>query len=222
MPILPFDSDRNVQTALPQIVTHLSKHGIIAYPTETVYGLGGGIDATSVEALLRCKGRPPTKPFLMLISTLEMLDLLGVHLTPSAERLASHFWPGALTLVLPYDAHTGRSIPAALRGPDGGLAVRWTSHPALQSLLTDYGAPLTSTSANQPGEPPAMSAEEVERSYGSAIEREDILLLDGGSLPPSPPSTVIDCIRETPRVVRSGAISIDVLRTLVPDLISHS
>jgi L-threonylcarbamoyladenylate synthase len=222
MPILPFDSDRNVQTALPQIVTHLSKHGILAYPTETVYGLGGGIDAESVEALLRCKGRSPNKPFLMLIGTLEMLDLLGVYLPPAAERLASYFWPGALTLVLPYDAHAVQSIPAALRGPDGGLAVRWTSHLALQSLLTAYGAPLTSTSANQPGEPPAMSAEDVERSYGSAIEREDILLLDGGALPPSPPSTVIDCIRETPRVIRSGAISIDVLRTLVPDLISHS
>src|SRR5688500_3416739 len=112
----------------PQVARHLDGGGLIAYPTETVYGLGSWPDDAGLDALARLKGRPPRKPFLLLISSLHMLEQTGLSLNASARTLAREFWPGPLTLVLP--GGEGR-LPPRLRGPEGGIAVRWTSHVAL-------------------------------------------------------------------------------------------
>jgi L-threonylcarbamoyladenylate synthase len=112
-----------------------------------------------------------------------------------------------------------RRVSPRLRGPEGGIAVRWTSHPALQRLISAMGDPLTSTSANRPGLPPAMSAGDILAVWSAEIAGGKIRLLDGGTLSASAPSTVVDCTTKRLRVVRPGAIAASLLRESVPDLI---
>ena len=214
----PFWSPAEIEAALSATLAHLGRRGVLAYPTETVYGFGGTADQEGVDALVRLKGRPPGKPFLLLIGDSDMLSRLGLHLAGGASLAARH-WPGALTLVLPGG---DRRVPDRLRGPEGGVAVRWTSHPGLVRLIRAAGEPITSTSANRPGVPPASSAGEIVSQWGDAIGRGVLRVLDGGRLEPSPPSTVVDCTGQRLRVIRPGAISAAVLRESVPDLIGDA
>lgn len=213
---VPFWSAEEVEAAIAPTIAYLQSGGVLAYPTETVYGFGGAVDHDSVERLVALKRRPPAKPFLLLISGSDMIARLGLHLTSSAARIAARHWPGPVTLVLPGGE---RRVPPRLRGPEGGVAVRWTSHAALQRLIHAYGDPITSTSANRPGLPPAMSTAEIFRQWGDAVARGVIRVLDGGRLSPSPPSTVVDCTGRHPRVIRPGAIPAATLRESAPDLI---
>ena len=216
---IPFWSDAEIAAAIRPALAQMELRRVLAYPTETVYGFGGGIDRDSVDALIRLKGRPKGKPFLLLIAGSEMLSKLDLLLPSYAGQLAARHWPGPLTLVL-----TGgqRRVPARLRGPEGGIAVRWTPHPGLTRLIRAYGEPITSTSANRPGVPPAMSAREIREQWSAAIARGTLRVLDGGTLAPSPPSTVVDCTGRAPRVVRPGAIPAAVLRETAPLLIGDA
>src|SRR6266516_4433488 len=119
---LPFQSDAEVGAAIPKVVAHLRGGGLLAYPTETVYGLGSRAAQADVAALAAMKGRAASKPFLLLISDRAMAEANGLAFNASADALARAFWPGPLTLVLP--GGSGR-LPDLLRGPDGGIAVRW-------------------------------------------------------------------------------------------------
>ncbi len=150
--MLPFRTEQEVESAIPAVDAHLSAGGLLAYPTETVYGLGGSPSAPSLAALSRIKGRDPGKPFLLLISGAPMAEAWGLVMSPSARALSAAFWPGPLTLVL--RGGEGR-LPDELRGKEGGIAVRHTSHAGIARLVATTGRPLTSTSANRPGEPPA-------------------------------------------------------------------
>ncbi|MEO6444307.1 MAG: L-threonylcarbamoyladenylate synthase [Gemmatimonadaceae bacterium] len=213
---VPFWSPAEVEASLTATIMHLQAGGVLAYPTETVYGFGTAVEHDAVETLVRLKQRPPAKPFLLLISGSEMLARLDLNLTSAAARLAARHWPGPLTLVL-----TGgdRRVPDRLRGPEGGVAVRWTPHEGLQRLLRAYGDPITSTSANRPRQPPAMAAGEITQQWHSEIARGVIRVLDGGRLEDSASSTVVDCTGRRPRIIRPGAVPISVLRESVPDLI---
>ena len=213
---VPFWSADEVEASIRRTLDHLAARRVLAYPTETVYGFGGAVDHDSVEALVRLKSRPPEKPFLLLVTGSEMLARFDLFLSPEASRMAARHWPGPLTLVLPGGE---RRLPERLRGPEGGVAVRWTSHVGLQRLIQAYGDPITSTSANRPGVPPAVSAQEIVDQWPAAIGRGQLRVLDGGRLSPSPPSTVVDCTGRRPRVIRPGAIPASVLRESVPDLI---
>jgi L-threonylcarbamoyladenylate synthase len=213
---VPFWSLPEIEASIAGTLAHLAEGGIVAYPTETVYGFGGAIDSASVERLVAMKHRPSGKPFLLLISGSEMIERLGLHLSRAASQLAARFWPGPLTLVL---SGGERRVSPRLRGPEGGIAVRWTSHPGLQRLISAMGDPLTSTSANRPGLPPAMSAGDVLSSWSAEIASGTIRLLDGGTLEASAPSTVVDCTTKRLRVIRPGAIAASALRESVPDLI---
>ena len=217
--VRPFWSADEVEAAVTPVVEHLLAHRLLAYPTETVYGFGGTVDQESVEALVALKRRPPAKPFLVLVSGSRMLDRLGLAMSPEAARLAARHWPGPLTLVLP--GGEGQ-LPPRLRGPEGGIAVRWTSHPGLQRLITALGAPLTSTSANLPGVAPAVNAREVIEQWQPVVASGRLAVLDGGTLSPSPPSTVVDCTTRRLRVIRPGAIAAATLRETVPDLIGDA
>jgi len=157
---LPFQTDAEVTAAIPRVVQHLERGGLLAYPTETVYGLGSRAVQANVAALAAMKGRVATKPFLLLISDRSMSEAHGLAFNASADALARAFWPGPLTLVLP--GGSGR-LPDLLRGPDGGIAVRWTSHHAIAQLVAALGAPLTSTSANIPGQAPGAGADAISR-----------------------------------------------------------
>src|SRR5919109_1109391 len=171
---VPFWSPEEVQAAIGGTIAHLQAGGVLAYPTETVYGFGGAVDQDSVKPLVELKRRPPGKPFLLLIAGSDMLSRLDLRLTSAASRLAARHWPGPLTLVLPGGE---RRVPARLRGPEGGIAVRWTSHTGLQRLIRAYGDPITSTSANRPRLPPAMSATEIVQQWGEALGRGIMRLL---------------------------------------------
>jgi L-threonylcarbamoyladenylate synthase len=216
---IPFWSDAEIAAAMRPALEQLALRRVLAYPTETVYGFGGAIDRDSVDALIRLKGRPKGKPFLLLIAGSDILAKLDLRLPSFATNLAARHWPGPLTLVL---RGGERRVPEPLRGPEGGIAVRWTSHPAIQRLVRAHDDAITSTSANRPGVPPAMSAREIREQWSAAIARGTLRVLDGGTLAPSAPSTVVDCTGRAPRVVRPGAISAAVLRETAPRLIGDA
>jgi L-threonylcarbamoyladenylate synthase len=215
----PFWSPEEVDRAVPPVLEHLAARRVMAYPTETVYGFGGAIDSESVDALIALKRRPRGKPFLLLIAGTDMLARLDLRLPSYAGDMVARHWPGPLTVVL-----TGgeRRVPPQLRGPEGGIAVRWTSHEGTQRLIRMHGDAITSTSANLPGVPPASSAAEVEEQWRDVVTRGILLVLDGGTLPPSQPSTVVDCTGRVPRVIRPGAIPASVLRRSAPNLLGDA
>src|SRR5256885_13317851 len=159
---------------------------VLAYPTETVYGFGGAIVRYAVDACVNVTRRPRRKPFLLLIAGSDMLERLDVHLPSYAANLAARHWPGPLTMVLP---GAERRVPDRLRGPEGGIAVRWTSHVGISRLIRAHGDAITSTSANRPGVPPATSAGEILFQWGDAIAQGQLRRLGGGRLIPSPPAT---------------------------------
>lgn len=216
---VPFWSSEEIEAALPSAIAHLNARKVLAYPTETVYGFGGGVDRESVNNLIALKGRPPNKPFLLIVSSSDMITRLGLHLTSYASQLAARFWPGPLTLVLPGGE---KRVPEQLRGPEGGIAVRWTPHRGLSRLVQAYGEPITSTSANRPGTPAATNSSDIIEQWGDAITRGALHVLDGGQLTDSPPSTVVDCTGSRPRVIRPGAIPSAILRASVPDVIGDT
>lgn len=213
---VPFWSPPEVEASLSATLAHLAGGGVLAYPTETVYGFGGAIDSGAVNHLIALKQRPAGKPFLLLIAAAAMIERLGLRLSREGALLAARFWPGPLTLVLPGGE---RRVPALLRGPEGGVAVRWTSHAGLQRLITAMGDPLTSTSANRSGTPPAANAAELVEQWGAEIAAGRLRVLNGGTLKPSAASTVVDCTSRLPRVIRPGAIAAATLRESVPSLV---
>ena len=203
-----FRTPAEVAAALSRIGDHLRAGDLIAYPTETVYGFGGLVDDRALASLSALKSRDESKPFLLLIR--EADDMPGLEWTPSARKLAERFWPGALTLALCVRG----DFPSRILSADGTVAVRATPHDGSRALLEHLGEPITSSSANLPRSPTAVSADEVEQVLRE-IGRDDVMILDGGELPASLPSTLVDCSSEPPRLVRAGAISPDALRQIV-------
>ena len=210
--ILAFRSDAEVEAAIPQVVDHLRGGGLLAYPTETVYGLGSRAAAADLEALSELKGRPPSKPFLLLVASRPMAEDWGLVFGAAARAMADEFWPGPLTLVVP--GGEGR-LPDALRGREGGIAVRVTSHEEIRRLISVLAEPLTSTSANRPGTKPAPGVEALSKVFSEAEAAGRLLILDGGVLGNVPPSTLVDCTEPRPRIIRDGAIPRNELRARV-------
>lgn len=210
--ILGFRTDEEISGAISQVGRHLRAGKLLAYPTETVYGVGSAPTVPALAALARLKGRPEGKPFLLLISGRRMAEDWGLMFSASATALSDAFWPGPLTLVL--RGGEGR-LPDALRGREGGIAVRHTSHAGIAQLVASLGEPLTSTSANRPGAPPAPGADRLVEMFGPEVRSGELLVLDGGVLGNVPPSTLVDCTGVMPRLVREGAIPRAELRQAV-------
>ncbi len=209
---LPFAGPADWPGSAGRAADHLADGGIVAYPTETVYGLGCTLDPGPLDRLARLKERGPDRPFLLVIRGPG--DVPGLRWTDQARRLADAFWPGPLTLALEDPA---TRYPAAVRGPSGAVAVRASSHAGVAALLDAVDRPLTSTSLNTPGEAPARdtaSAAAVLETLGDP----DVLLLDAGTLPRSEPSTILDCTETPARVVRVGAIPLEQLGAVVHGL----
>src|SRR5688572_25871011 len=217
--VVPFWSPDEIEAALPETIAHLNARKVLAYPTETVYGFGGGVDRDSVANLIALKGRPPNKPFLLIVSSSDMITRLGLHLSAYASQLAARFWPGPLTLVLPGGE---RRVPDQLRGPEGGIAVRWTPHRGLSRLVQAYGEPITSTSANRPGVDAATNAAEIVEQWRESIDRGVLHVLGSGQRLQSPPSRGVDCTGPRPRVIRPGAVSAATLKAVVPDIVADT
>jgi L-threonylcarbamoyladenylate synthase len=212
MTTLPFQSEHDVERALPGVVEHLRSGGLLAYPTETVYGIGCLLRADALEELAAFKGGREHKSFLLLIASPAQAE--NLIWTPAALKLSAAFWPGPLTLALPARPET---YPARVVSSNGTVAVRVTPHPGLQRLLQRLEQPITSSSANLPGTAPATSLRQVEALLTNAAEART-LILDGGTLPPALPSTVVDCSVDPPRVARHGAVTVEELRRVLHEL----
>ena len=207
--ILPFRTPGDVARAVDPVRRHLERNQLLGYPTETVYGLGSAPTEPATDALAQLKGRPAGKPFLLLVDSREMAESWGLVFTPSASILAKAFWPGPLTLVL---RGAEGKLPDLLRGKEGGIAVRHTSHSGIAELVRSLGYPITSTSANRPGQPTAAGAEGLVDTFRKDVEQGSLLVLDGGVLGNVPPSTLVDCTGAVPLLIRDGAIPRDELR----------
>lgn len=211
--VVPFRTAEERARSVESVAGHLHAGGLVAYPTETVYGFGCLLRREALARLAALKERDERKPFLLLVRS--AADVNGATWTDAARRLADAFWPGPLTLAL---AARPGSYPPAVLGPEGTVAVRSSPHPAVRDLLAALGEPLTSTSANRRGEPSALDAETARRAAEALGAGEEVLVLDGGALPASPPSTLVDASSATPRILRRGALSVDTLRAVLPEI----
>lgn len=189
---------------LHEIAAVVQAGGVVAIPTESSYGLGvSPFHAGALERLCRLKERFDDKPILVLIAARSHLDVLVQDIPPAARFLMEAFWPGPLTIVFPALA----SLPAALTAGTKSVGVRWTAYAPLGDLLRVTG-PLTGTSANRAGHPPAQTAEAVQSLLGIGVD----VILDAGTAPSGPPSTVVDA-REPVTLIREGAVTHDALRS---------
>lgn len=183
----------------------LRRGGVVAIPTDTVYGLAVALDTPGgIERLFAAKQRPPDKAIALLLADVEQAEAIG-QLTGAATALAEAFWPGGLTLVVPRREDV--PLPAALTG--GALApgaiptvgLRVPHHGAPRALAGGLG-PLPTTSANRSGEPELPDSDAIEAAFGDALD----FILDGGPAPGGPASTVVDCTGAEPVIRRPGAI----------------
>jgi len=180
-------------------VAVLCKGGIVALPTDTVYGVGVTLEAENgLERLFAAKDRPLDKAIVLLVADAAQAAEVGV-MTPVARALAERFWPGGLTLVL--RQVEGSALPAALTAGQTTIGVRMPDHECPRTLAREFG-PLPVTSANLSGSAAATTAEEAFTQLGERID----LVLDGGPARGGVPSTVVDCSTDEPKVLRAGAI----------------
>ena len=170
--------------------------GLVAHPTSTVYGLGGRPTAALDREIARLKGRSAARPLIRLAAGVEEVRArCAAGWSPAAEALAGRFWPGPLTLVL-------------RAGGADEVAVRVDSHAGLRAMLERAGGWMTSTSLNAHGGAPARSADEAAETLAAlGPARVPLVLLDGGELVPSAPSTIVSLVGERPGIVRAGAVA---------------
>jgi L-threonylcarbamoyladenylate synthase len=173
---------------------------LVAFPTETVYGLGANaLDAAAVARIFEVKGRPRSSPLIVHVASIEAARDLAVRWPEDAERLARRFWPGPLTIVVPKSAAVADVVTAGL--PSVGL--RMPAHPLALALLEAAGIPLAAPSANRFTELSPTTAEHVRQSLGDAVD----MILDGGPCAVGIESAVISLAGSTPRILRPGVIS---------------
>lgn len=192
--------DGAIEDAVARAAGVIAEGGLVALPTDTLYGLA--VDPYNAEAVARlfaAKGRPEQRPIpLIAADRLQVTRAFGA-LTPLADRLATACWPGPLTLLLPAPAGLAPAVSAGT----GQVGVRVPAHDVARALCRRADRPLTATSANRSGEPATDDPEEIARALGDRID----LLLDGGPAPGGPPSTVVDVAEDRPRLVRAGAVA---------------
>jgi L-threonylcarbamoyladenylate synthase len=198
------------EESMAEAVRILSGGGLVAFPTDTVYGVGAhAFQPQAVERIYAAKIRPRDKAIPLLLAMRDDLSLVVESVPPIAHRLAERFWPGGLTLVL-----RKRAVVSDTVSPGPTVAVRVPDHAVTQSLITALGVPLAATSANLAGNPSPVTAQEVMGELAGRIE----LILDGGPCPGGIPSTVLDLTTAPPTILRSGAIAEEGIRDILPTL----
>jgi L-threonylcarbamoyladenylate synthase len=173
--------------------------GLVAFPTETFYGLGAaGLDAAAVHRVFAAKGRPASMPLLLLVDSRAMAASVAADIPPRASELMERHWPGALTLVL----RATPRVPVEVTAGTGTVGIRVPAHAVARALVRALGEPVTAPSANPTGASPPVTAAEVLAQLAGAIE----LILDAGATPGGAPSTVLDVTVDPPRIIRQGAV----------------
>lgn len=199
--------------ALEYAARELAGGGLVAFATDTVYGVGALATSEGARALFRAKRRPHDRPLPLMLASAELLEERASDVPPAARALAERFWPGPLTLVLPARAE----LAGGLGSRDGSVGFRVPDHALLRRLLELCGGALAVTSANRSGGAEPMSAWDVAEQLGSRVD----LILDGGEARTPFPSTVVDARRRPPAVLRSGLIAarVEELLASLPTLV---
>lgn len=184
---------------------------LVAFPTETVYGLGANaLDAEAVAGIFRAKRRPTSDPIIVHLSELDQLSAVAGWTPPLAFALAEAFWPGPLTLVLP----RGAAVPANVSAGMPTVAVRMPAHPVARALIAAAGVPIAAPSANTFSRPSATTAQHVWDDLNERIA----LILDGGPTPLGVESTVLDLTGDAPVILRPGGVALADLQAITPNI----
>jgi L-threonylcarbamoyladenylate synthase len=197
--IVRIEPEKVPDDVIETVADILLRDGVMAYPTETFYGLGAVcFSGKAVRRIYRLKARDAGKPLSLIVSSLDMIETLAVGPPPVFHRLAGEFWPGPLTLVL----KASPSFPARLAGPGHTIGVRIPSVPWLRRLVHEIGLPITATSANISGEGEISDPAEVLRTFNDKVD----IIVDGGPTRGGQASTIVDITGPMPRILREGAV----------------
>jgi L-threonylcarbamoyladenylate synthase len=187
--------------AIAEAAAVLRAAGLVAFPTETVYGLGANaLDAAAVQRVFAAKERPAADPLIVHLADVHDLPLVAAQVPPAAERLARAFWPGPLTLIMPRAA----AVPPEVSAGRATVAVRLPSHPVARALIRAAATPIAAPSANRFGHTSPTTADHVLADLDGRIE----MVLDAGPTPIGLESTVLDLTSPTPTVLRPGGINL--------------
>jgi L-threonylcarbamoyladenylate synthase len=189
----------------------LRRGGLVAFPTETVYGLGAdALNAQAVRAVFEAKGRPSTDPLIVHVGGIEGLARVAREIPPVVVRLAQVFWPGPLTVIVPRHPDVPDEVTAGL----DTVAVRVPAHPVARALLAAAAVPVAAPSANRFSRPSPTTARHVSDELDGRIP----LILDGGATPVGVESTIVDCTVTPPVILRAGGVTLEALRAVVPEI----
>lgn len=198
------ESAKVIQTA----AKILQEGGLVAFPTETVYGLGGnGLDGAACEKIYLAKGRPSDNPLILHISEFEELNAIVREISPAAKKLMDAFWPGPLTMVFP----KADIVPAKATGGLDTVAVRFPSHPVARAIIRAAGLPIAAPSANSSGKPSPTRASHVEYDLNGKID----MIVDGGAAEWGLESTIVDVSGDVPMILRPGAVTKEMMEEVV-------
>jgi L-threonylcarbamoyladenylate synthase len=208
--LVKFLSD--IQQQVDKGVSILKQGGLVAFPTDTVYGLGAWVgNQQAVARVYRVKERPQNIALPLLLANVSQIGEVAEPVPPIAWLLAHNFLPGALTIVLP----KSDLVPDIITAGGETVAVRVPAHSIPIALAQGLGVPIVGTSANVSGKPSALTADEVYSQFGSKID----LIIDGGRCPGGRESTIIDVTGEEPVILREGAISREEIRQVCGDIV---
>ena len=208
---LKVDPENPEDPALRYAADFIRVGGLIVFPTDTLYGIGGSaLSRRAIFEIYEIKKREEKKPIPLLVESIESLNLIVSDISPQAQMLIDKFWPGPLTLVF----NSSHLLPDILTQERKTIAVRIPASKLCMSLLKLSGCPITATSANLAGEPTPKSVAEIENQLGFGID----LYLDAGELPETKPSTIVDMTSPIPKLLRAGAISLDRIKEIVPNI----
>lgn len=186
----------------------LQEGGLVAFPTETVYGLGGnGLDGAACEKIYIAKGRPSDNPLILHISEFEELNAIVREISPAAQKLMDAFWPGPLTMVFP----KADIVPLKATGGLDTVAVRFPSHPVARAIIKAAGLPIAAPSANSSGKPSPTRASHVEFDLNGKID----MIVDGGAAEWGLESTIVDVSGDVPMILRPGAVTKEMMEEVV-------
>jgi L-threonylcarbamoyladenylate synthase len=213
--VVKIDARQPDMETVERVARVLRAGGLVAFPTETVYGLGANaLDPDAVRRIFAAKGRPATNPLIVHVDKVAHAHVLTSVWPEEAERLATRFWPGPLTLVLPKNAR----VPDATTADGSTVAIRIPSHPVARALITAAGFPLAAPSANRSVRITATSAEHVLKMLDGRIE----MVLDGGSTPGGIESTVVEVSADARRILRPGLLSVAEIEAALGGPIEHA
>ncbi len=191
---------RATQSEIEGAVETLRAGALVAFPTETVYGLGANAaDPAAVARIFELKGRPADHPVIVHLDNPRYLHRWVASMPPVADELAARFWPGPLTLILP----KAEDVNAVVTGGQDSIGIRIPSHPMAQQLLTAFGGGIAAPSANRYGRLSPTRPEHVREEFGDAVS----VVLDGGESPIGLESTIVSCLDNTARLLRPGFIT---------------